>query len=162
MFSQEELSRLLGERGFAVTQPTLSRDLRELGIVKGPAGYVPAAEIGVHGAAADAAPEDETAKADALLDRVLREFAVSADVAGTLVVVRTVVAGSHPVAQALDDRGLPGVAGTIAGEDTVFVAVKSADLARSVAERVLAVLNPSARPAPSPRPARPSRRPRAA
>jgi transcriptional regulator of arginine metabolism len=123
--SQDELVRLLRARGWRVTQPTLSRDLRALGLAKTPAGYVLPGAMG--GAGAPRAAD---------LGRALAEFGRSATVAGTLVVVKTVPAGADPVARALDEAGLEGVVGTIAGEDTVFVATPSAAAAGRLRERL--------------------------
>ena len=124
--SQDELAGLLRGRGWRVTQPTLSRDLRALGLAKTPAGYVlPAAVGGLTGAAR---PGD--------LDRVLAEFGRAAIAAGSLVVVRTVPAGADPVARALDEAALPGVVGTIAGEDTVFIATPGGAAARRLRDRL--------------------------
>ncbi|MGH7393394.1 MAG: arginine repressor, partial [Candidatus Rokuibacteriota bacterium] len=112
--SQEALQHALRRRGIRVAQPTLSRDLRTLGLVKTTSGYVAPA-------AAAAAEPPGPARAEQL-DRVLRDFALSVQPAGSLVVIRTPAAGAQPVARALDEAELSGVAGTIAGYDTVFVA----------------------------------------
>jgi transcriptional regulator of arginine metabolism len=128
--SQEELQRRLRRRGIAVAQPTLSRDLRSLGLAKTPGGYVASP-----GAAF--VPPDVRAAA---LDRAVGEFVLSVRVAASLVVVRTPPAGAHPVARALDEAELPAVVGTIAGEDTVFVATTGPAAARLVERRLRAPL----------------------
>jgi transcriptional regulator of arginine metabolism len=127
--SQDALARLLRARGWRVTQPTLSRDLRALGLAKTPAGYVLPEAVGT--AATPPAAD---------LDRVLAEFGRSVAVAGTLVVVKTVAAGADPVARALDEAGLDGIVGTIAGEDTVFVATAGAAAAGRLRDRLHAAL----------------------
>lgn len=138
--SQEELGRLLGKRGFAVTQPTLSRDVKALGLAKTSHGYV----------APDTAPSPV---ADVVaLDRVLRQTALSVVAAGTLVVVRTPPALAAPLSRTIDELALPGVVGTLAGDDTVFVATPSAAKARTVARRLFAPISPRGR-----RPIRPRR-----
>jgi transcriptional regulator of arginine metabolism len=129
--SQEELQALLRERGFAAAQPTLSRDLKDLGLARTPTGYVAPAEAGRF----VPAPRRATA-----LDRVLAQAALSVRAAGTVVVVRTSPAGAHPVARAVDDAALPGVVGTIAGDDTVFVAAADAGVARRLERRLRAPL----------------------
>lgn len=136
MRSQEELQRLLSRRGIEATQPTLSRDVRDLGLVKTPRGY---ALPGV----ADAA--DDAERRLGRLERVLADSVVSVRVAGTLVVLKTPPAGAHPVARVLDEAGLPDAIGTIAGDDTVFVAATDASSARSLAAR----LSATGVPAPS-------------
>lgn len=125
--SQEELQRLLAEKGFEATQPTLSRDVRELGLVKTPRGY-----------ALPGAPDpgiDAERRAERL-GRVLAESVLSVRVAGSLVVLKTPPAGAHPVARVVDEAGLPEAVGTIAGDDTVFVAASDADSARALAARL--------------------------
>lgn len=133
--SQEELRSLLRRRGFAVAQPTLSRDLRELGLHRTPTGYA------VPSGPSASAPGARRAEA---LDRALGQMALAVEAAGSLVVVRTPPAGAHPVARAIDEAELAGVAGTIAGDDTVFVATPDAAAARRVERRLRA---PLARPA---------------
>jgi transcriptional regulator of arginine metabolism len=130
--SQEELRRLLRTQGVRVTQPTLSRDMRELGLAKTPRGYV-AAEAAVSQFAP--APTRQIK-----LERTLRALALSVQAAGSLVVVRTPPAGAQPVARALDEAILHGVAGTIAGDDTVFIATPGERVARMLARRLAAAL----------------------
>lgn len=126
--SQAELRQLLRRRGIAAAQPTLSRDLRELGLAKSPRGYL-APEAPVAQFAPAVLREDK-------LRRALRTFALSVRPAGSLVVVKTPPASAHPVARALDEAQLAGVAGTIAGDDTVFVATLTDGAARALARRL--------------------------
>ena len=125
--SQGQLQRLLRRRGLAVAQPTLSRDLRELGLARTPTGYAAAAEPGAWAKPAS--------RADAL-DRVLAQMVLAVQAAGALVIVKTPPAGAHPVARAIDEAALDGVAGTIAGDDTIFVATPDAASARRVERRL--------------------------
>lgn len=125
--SQEELQRLLSGRGFEATQPTLSRDVRELGLVKTPRGYA------LPGAAEPAGDAERRAER---LDRVLAESVLSVRPAGSLVILKTPPAGAHPVARVLDEAGLSEAVGTIAGDDTVFVATVDPEAARSLATRL--------------------------
>jgi transcriptional regulator of arginine metabolism len=133
--SQSELRSLLRRRGFAVAQPTLSRDLRELGLARTPRGYAAPPEP-----AAFVPP----ARRSEALDRVLGPMVLSVAVAGTLVVVKTPPAGAHPVARAIDEAVIEGVAGTIAGDDTVFVAAPDASAARRIARRLRAPISGAA------------------
>ena len=126
--SQGELRQLLRQLGFVVAQPTLSRDMRHLGLAKTPRGYV-APESAV---ARFAPPATRTAT----LDRTLQSFALSVQAAGTLVVVKTPAAAAHPVARALDEASLADVVGTIAGDDTVFIATRREGSARALARRL--------------------------
>jgi transcriptional regulator of arginine metabolism len=128
--SQEELQRRLRRRGIAVAQPTLSRDLRTLGLAKTPIGYV-APPGGAH------VPAEVRVGA---LDRAIGEFVLSVRAAASLVVVRTPPAGAHPLARALDEAELPEVVGTIAGDDTVFAATTGPAAARLVERRLRAPL----------------------
>ena len=121
--SQEALAERLAAKGYRVAQPTLSRDLRELGLAKAPGGYT----------RPGGPPHVRTAGE---LDRVLREFLLSAVAAGTLVVVRTPPAGAHPVARALDEAAPREVIGTIAGDDTIFLATPSNSAAQRLARRL--------------------------
>ncbi len=118
---QDELQRLLAERGVPTTQATISRDLREIGVLKGPDGYT--------------LPETGgTPPRSGALERALAEYLVSARPAGTLVVVRTGPGQASALALALDRAEVPGVVGTVAGDDTIFVATADEAEARRVAE----------------------------
>ena len=120
--SQTQLGRLLAEAGVAVTQATLSRDLEELGAVK-----VRTAAGMAYAVPEENAPRGGTAEAvDARLARLLEELLVSAEATGDLVVLRTPPGGAHYLGSALDRAGLPEVAGTIAGDDTILLVTRSA------------------------------------
>jgi transcriptional regulator of arginine metabolism len=118
--TQEELGRELRAFGVEISQVTLSRDLREMGVVKGPEGYREPGE-------APRAPAET-------LRRVLREFVVGVEPAGSLVVLRTAPGAAAAAALALDRAGLPEIVGTVAGDDTIFAATRSAAEARRVAD----------------------------
>jgi len=112
--SQEELVARLGLAGIAATQATVSRDLDELGAVKlrrdGAIRYVLPGQV-------------EPAQSAAMLDRLLAEWVTDIVEANALVVLRTPPGSANLVANALDAAGLEGVAGTIAGDDTIFIAL---------------------------------------
>jgi transcriptional regulator of arginine metabolism len=130
--SQAQFQQLLRKRGIVVAQPTLSRDLRELGLAKTPRGYlVPPTADG---------PFAPSAMREEKLRRALRGFALSVVPAGSLVVIKTPPASAHPVARALDEAELAAVVGTIAGDDTVFVATPGERAARALARRLTASL----------------------
>ncbi len=127
--SQDALRRTLNSRGIDVTQATLSRDLRELGAVKTPRGYqLPSA--------ASASPQ-ETAHAMAPLVRALAGYVTRIEPAATQIVLRTGPGHAQLVAVEIDRAGLPGVAGCLAGDDTIFVAVVSAHRAKELAREFL-------------------------
>jgi len=134
--SQEELLQGLQRLGFEVTQPTLSRDVRELGLAKTPEGYVLPSDLTAFPApGASMAPR---AAREDRLHQTLRGFVASVETAGPIVVLRTPPAAAQPVARAIDDADLGEVAGTIAGDDTIFVAARGAAAARRLARRFLA------------------------
>ena len=130
--SQDELLALLKKRGFRVTQPTLSRDLRELGVAKSPNGYV-TQDAFAGGAVVAFAPRDVV---ETRLEQAVAEYVTGADTAGNLVVIRTPAASAQPVASAIDGAQIDGVLGTIGGDDTIFVAFRTIDAASSFAGRL--------------------------
>jgi transcriptional regulator of arginine metabolism len=136
--SQTQLGRLLADAGVAVTQATLSRDLDELGAVK-----VRTAAGMAYAVPEENAPRGGTAEAvDARLARLLEELLVSAEATGDLVVLRTPPGGAHLLGSALDRAGLPDVAGTLAGDDTVLLVTRRPETSPSptcaaLAERLL-------------------------
>jgi len=130
--SQDKLLALLKKRGFRVTQPTLSRDLRELGVAKSPNGYV-TRDAFAGGAVVAFAPRDVV---ETRLEQAVAEYATGADTAGNLVVIRTPAASAQPVASAIDAASIDGVLGTIGGDDTIFVAFRTPSAAAAFADRV--------------------------
>ena len=130
--SQDELLALLKKRGFRVTQPTLSRDLRELGVAKSPNGYV-TRDAFAGGAVVAFAPRDV---AETRLEQAVAEYVTGADTAGNLVVIRTPAASAQPVASAIDAASIADVLGTIGGDDTIFVAFRTPTAATAFADRV--------------------------
>ncbi len=119
--SQTQLGRLLAGDGVQVTQATVSRDLEELGAVK-----VRSAAGTSYAVPPEGQPRSGTAEAvDARLARLLEELLVSAEATGGLVVLRTPPGGAHYLGSALDRAGLPEVAGSVAGDDTVLLVTRS-------------------------------------
>ena len=109
VWSQDELRRLLKRRGHDVTQATLSRDITELGLFKGPNGYA----LPNGGAV--------THPAGPSIEMVLRNFVTAVEQAQNLLVVRTVSGSAQPVAVALDQERWEEIVGTVGGDDTVLV-----------------------------------------
>lgn len=112
--SQAELAERLAGEGFEVSQSTLSRDLREMGLVKvhegaGPPNYATPARV------------NNPEKSDALFKRLAPQFLLSVEATGNLVVARTPIGNAQGLAAALDAAGMKGIAGTVAGDDTVLV-----------------------------------------
>ena len=113
--TQQELASALRERGYRVTQATISRDVGELGLFK-----VPRNGQRVYSLPPQSGQPETTA--DERLAMVLRALPVDIRPAGQLLVIRAVPGSAHAIAAALDRTGWPEVAGSIAGDDTVFVA----------------------------------------
>jgi transcriptional regulator of arginine metabolism len=124
--NQSELLEMLGSRGIDVNQATLSRDLRAMGLLKGPGGY----EL----PAATAPAADEGAMA---LWSAIQGWLRSATQAQNLVVVRTPPGGANALAIALDKAGWKEVLGTIAGDDTVIVVARKGAEARKIHRSLL-------------------------
>ncbi len=122
---QEALRQLLAEAGFPVTQPTLSRDIRDLRLVK---------VTGTGGKPHYTLPEEWDHVPP--LDSVLPTLFVSAEAVGNMVVVRTLSGGAQAVASGIDWEEYDGLAGTIAGDDTVLIILRNGGAARSVAKEL--------------------------
>ena len=107
--NQDDLRRKLASRGFHVTQATLSRDIHELRLSKGPTGYsLPGPQ------------EDEEDDLPGIQD-ILRSFGLEVRQAMNLLVLVTTTGSAQPVAAGIDDEDWPEVVGTIAGDDTVLI-----------------------------------------
>lgn len=127
--TQEEMAQALEQLGARVTQVTLSRDIRELGLVKGPRGY---------------RESDRTVKTSETetnaLQWVLKEFVRDVTTAQNLVIIKTATGNAQPVGAALDRQAWPEILGTVAGDDTVFAAAPDARQAAKAKEKLLALL----------------------
>ena len=124
--SQEELRRLLAARGWEVTQATLSRDLRDLGLAR------VSTEDGVRYVVPDALADDSRPA----LDATLAQFLDSVDGVGELIVLKTLAGGAQPVAEAIDAAAWPEVLGTIGGENTILVVCRSGEARAEVMRRL--------------------------
>ena len=124
--SQEQLRQRLFQRGFDVTQATLSRDIKELGLVKRAAD-----------GSYQAAPEDDLSSppSDAArhtLQRALVDYLAGIQQSQQLLVLRTGPGEAQPLALAIDRARLTDVLGTIAGDDTILVIARDARSARTL------------------------------
>ena len=131
--SQSTLTELLAAEGVVVTQATLSRDLEEIGALKvrvegGHARYVMTHD-GLPRAVAGERPSSRLA-------RLAAELLIGVDVADNLVVLRTPPGAASFLASAVDRAGRPDVLGTIAGDDTILVIVRTAARARPFADQL--------------------------
>jgi transcriptional regulator of arginine metabolism len=122
--TQEELARALKSVGIEATQVTLSRDIRELGLVKTSSGY---REI----------EREEPLQQFAML---AGEFLRDARIAQNQVVLRTAPGHASSVAVALDDEEWPEIVGTIAGDDTILIICSDIATARSVHQKLIGIL----------------------
>lgn len=122
--TQDELAHELGKQGIAATQVTLSRDIRDLRLVKTREGYQ------------EMAPE-ETGPGFALL---AAEFVLDVLIAQNLVVLKTSPGHANSVAVALDSESWPEVVGTIAGDDTILLIAPDNPTAEAVQEKLLGML----------------------
>jgi transcriptional regulator of arginine metabolism len=123
--SQDELRRQLIHLGLRVTQATLSRDLRELRLVKTTEGYKPLAQ-----AASEESP------ATSRLARAVKSFLLDIRPAQNMLVLKTPPGGAQPLAAAVDSERWKEVAGTLAGDDTVLIITPSLKARAAVQKRV--------------------------
>lgn len=129
--SQEELQRRLHRRGFEAGQATLSRDIRELGLIKSAQGYLlPVRENGANGAE-NSLPS---------VSRLVREFVTSVRTAQNLLVTKTSVGSAQPVAAALDGENWPEAVGSIAGDDTILIVCPDRRAAARLRDRIEGML----------------------
>ena len=124
MRNQHALQKALRHRGFKVGQATLSRDIRELNLVKTATGY----SLGDNGGGAHAGLPPAA--------RLIKEFLLEVRTAQNLLILKTVVGSAQPVAAAMDRQDWPEIVGTIAGDDTIMVVCPDKEDARKLAQRI--------------------------
>jgi transcriptional regulator of arginine metabolism len=105
--TQQEIAAALSRRGMHATQATISRDIQELGLVRSGAGYRSSASL-------------------------VRELVLSVEVVEPMAVVKTPPGTANMVARRIDEAGLPGIAGTVAGDDTIFVVLRKPNAGRAL------------------------------
>ena len=131
--NQDDLRRKLRRRGFEVTQATLSRDIHELQLTKGPNGYsLPNGNGNGGGIHIDDAPPS--------IAEMMESFGLDVKHAMNQVVLRTTMGGAQPMAAALDRASWNEVIGTIAGDDTVLVVCPDVKRAQDVETRLRRML----------------------
>jgi transcriptional regulator of arginine metabolism len=126
--SQEELQGFLAKRGFEAGQATLSRDIRELGLVKTPDGYA---------SGRNAILVEPVLPS---VSRLVREFVVDVRLAQNLIVLKTSVGSAQPVAAAVDAEDWAEVVGTLAGDDTILVISPDNRTAQQLVRRIQGML----------------------
>ena len=136
--NQDELRRKLRRRGFEVTQATLSRDIHELRLTKGPGGYsLPNGNGNHHGNGAGHSLANDAPPSVA---EIIESFGLQVQQAMNQVVLRTTMGGAQPMAAALDRENWNEVVGTIAGDDTVLVICPDLKRAHDVEARLRKML----------------------
>jgi len=128
ILSQDDLRRRLAQVKLRVTQATLSRDIAELKLVKTAEGYKALQTNG-----------DDSSALQPLV-RAVRDYLLDFRPADNLLVLKTPPGGAQPLAAAMDSERLPGVAGTIGGDDTVLVITPSRSARTAVQQRLEAML----------------------
>jgi len=121
--SQQELAHLLHREGFTATQSTLSRDIREIGLVKSRGRYRLPSEV-------NRMPEERS------LRRTIRDLVVKSAVSGNIVLLKTPPGNAHSLGVVLDAAEWPEVLGSVAGDDTVFLLLRSQRMGRRVMKRI--------------------------
>jgi transcriptional regulator of arginine metabolism len=125
IYTQDELARELGQLGIQTTQVTLSRDMRELGLVKTSDGY----------------RQLQAESSGPQLSDVADEYLLDIRAAQNLVVLRTSPGNASPLAVAVDREELPEVVGTVAGDDTVLVITSDAESADRFRKHMLDLIS---------------------
>jgi transcriptional regulator of arginine metabolism len=126
VLNQDELRRRLIKQGFDVTQATLSRDLRELRLYKGPNGYA------LPNGGAEPEQDDELPA----IGEMLKSFGMKVKQALNQLVLITTSGSAQPVALAIDEQDWPDVVGTIAGDDTVLIICPDQKRATTLRNRI--------------------------
>ena len=125
--TQEELAAALRERGYPITQATVSRDIRELRLIK---------VTSKTGGYKYAKPVRHEVAVSERLTRILADSLIHVEAAANLVVVKTLSGSANVAAEALDNLGWAEIIGTIAGDNTIFIAAKSNDEADIITARI--------------------------
>ena len=129
--TQEELAEKLGKAGFAVTQATISRDIRELKLTKIQKG---AKQVYA------ALTENKFSNSNKYID-ILKHSFVSMDMAQNILVVKTASGTAMALATALDSLHWDEIVGTIAGDDTVMCAIRTVEDTKKLMKRLADILN---------------------
>jgi len=124
--TQEELSEELKKIGLNVTQATVSRDIKELRLIK---------VLTTTGKYKYATLKNQDALLSDRLIRLFKDSILSYDHAGNILVLKTISAAAQAAAAAIDAANFDGVIGTVAGDDTIFVAIKDAEKMHEIIEK---------------------------
>ncbi len=130
--TQEELVTLLNKADYRVTQATISRDIKELHLIKVQSSS---------GAYKYAVNKKNKANDMDIMMRIFKDTVMSVDSAGNLVVIKTLSGSANAAAEVVDSLHYSGVMGTLAGDNTIFVATVSEQAAEEIAERFIKMVN---------------------
>ena len=125
--TQEKLAALLKEQGFEVTQATISRDIKDLHLIK---------VIGESGKYKYAQPDRNRSAVNVRLTRILSDSLVSVEQAGYMIVVKTLSGSAGVAAEAIDTMQWSGILGTIAGDNTIFIVARDERVADDITARL--------------------------
>lgn len=132
METQEQLLAALEESGFRSTQATISRDIKELRIVK---------ELSPGGAYRYTVSQNETATLFSRLNNIFRECVIKLDYAQNIVVIKTLPGTANAAASAVDGMDTPYVVGSIAGDDTIMVIMRDTEYAKEFCDELHGIIN---------------------
>lgn len=125
--TQEELASELRAKGYKVTQATVSRDIRELRLIK---------VSSKNGGFKYAKPERHEIAVSERLTRILTDSLVNVDSSGNIIVVKTLSGSANVAAEALDNLGWQEILGTIAGDNTIFIVVRNETDTAEITNRI--------------------------
>jgi len=129
--TQEDLAEALSEQSIRVTQATVSRDIKELMLIKVPVG---------EGRYRYAFPvENSTAFLQPRMERIFQDSVIGMDYSANIVVIKTLPGTAQAVAAAIDNTKWPDIIGTVAGDDNILVVVKPIDAVARVMAKLLAL-----------------------
>ncbi len=130
--TQEELVTRLNDSGFKVTQATISRDIKELQLIK------VQANSGAYKYAVN--KKHKTNDMDILM-RIFKDTVVSIDFASNLLVIKTLSGSANAAAEVIDSLRFNGIMGTLAGDNTIFVATESQQASEEIAGKLMKIIN---------------------
>ncbi len=125
--TQEELSELLKESGFNVTQATVSRDIRELKLVK---------SVSADGRSRYSRVKHSTDKRESIHSDILAAAVSKVDFAGNITVVKTIAGMAQGAAAAIDSMHSDTIVGCVAGDDTILIVMRSEEAAKQLKEEI--------------------------
>lgn len=130
--TQEALADALRKEGFLVTQATVSRDIKDLGLIK---------VMTANKTYKYAQPASVEQKNSGKMLNLFRDSVISIDFAGNLIVIKTIAGGANTAAGLIDKLNFTEVIGCVAGDDTILVVIKQADRVSDIVDKLKSLLN---------------------